>query len=359
MLSTLALFTTLTPSLASTVPAVHPPPSTMHVSAFLSLVCLLALLSVFSASVCRAYDVSVYTSTSLAHPLSVVSDGDQYIYSTGGLPTVSAVVRLAIDGKSEPLFFNGSSVQMGAYSQGLAMDPTLETVYVADVIFDRVLAFNTTGGLQRVVASGKLVESPLSLAVDSIGNIHVGTGRRGVVKLSPEGEQLRNWTASLPYRVDDVAVDSAGYVYVASLSCEDCVMKLSPTSDEVVQNFTTTNPSMRACPRGVAVDGAGNVFISDFSNRRIVKLSANGTLLDVYNTTGAVANATLFPYGLSIDSKGSLWAADNPSPKPQPGRIIEFVGVAVPPQSTDFSLPTSSIPPSPSSRFTRSSVRLD
>ena len=67
--------------------------------------------------------------------------------------------------------------------------------------------------------------------------------------------------------------------------------------------LNTTNPSLSSVQQ-IAVDSAGAVYVADLNNYRVVKLSVNsGAQLAVYST----ASAGVAPVGLTVSSDNTLW----------------------------------------------------
>jgi serine/threonine protein kinase, bacterial len=101
---------------------------------------------------------------------------------------------------------------------------------------------------------------------------------------------------------EDVAVDTAGDVYVTDTS-NNRVVKLAAGSDTpAVLLFTGLK-----VPIGVAADTVGNVYVADatFGNGRVVKLAAGSSVQTVLPFTGLSG-----PSGVAVDTAGSVYVAD-------------------------------------------------
>jgi NHL repeat len=136
------------------------------------------------------------------------------------------------------------------------------------------------------------------------GNIYVAdTGNNRVVKLAPESaaQQVIGFTDL--NRPVDVAVDSAGNVYVVDHD-DRLVQWVAGRNTQRVLAFPH-----RESPAAVAVDSAGNVYVTDNFFRRVVVLVV---VLPVGATTHRVVplSGVDGPGGLAVDSAGNLYVAD-------------------------------------------------
>ena len=126
----------------------------------------------------------------------------------------------------------------------------------------------------------------------------------------------------------DVAVDSAGNLYIADLN-NNRIRKVDATG-----TITTvagsgewgfggdSGPAVQAQlrgPTGVAVDGAGNLYIADRGNHRIRKVDSAGTITTIvgsgqwgFGGDGGPADRAQLrrPYGVATDGVGNLYIAD-------------------------------------------------
>src|SRR3989337_2007894 len=82
----------------------------------------------------------------------------------------------------------------------------------------------------------------------------------------------------------DVAVDSAGYVYVAD-TYNHRIQKF--TSDGVVVkawgSYGTENGQFNYT-MGLAIDNLGNIYVTDACNNRIQKFTSNGVFLETWGS---------------------------------------------------------------------------
>jgi sugar lactone lactonase YvrE len=187
---------------------------------------------------------------------------------------------------------------------GVAVDST-GIVYVADNGNHRIrkispagavttLAGNGTAGYADGTGTAAKFNSPYGVAVDGAGYVYVGDSDNSRIrKISPagavttfagsgtEGYADGTGTASQFYNPRGVAVDSAGYVYVADED-NNRIRKISPAG--VVTTLAGSGSSgfvdgigtaaRFSYPVGVAVDSAGYVYVADWGNNTVRKLTA-------------------------------------------------------------------------------------
>jgi sugar lactone lactonase YvrE len=179
------------------------------------------------------------------------------------------------------------------------------------------------------------------VAVDSAGNVYVADQSNHTIrKVTPIGVVTTlAGTAGTPGSADgtgaaarfnlpsDVAVDSAGNVYVADQS-NHTIRKLIAAGVAVTTlagaaamygSLDATGAAARFnLPAGVAVDSAGNVYVADQSNHTIRKVTATGIVTTLAGTAGTFGSAdgtgaaARFnrPAGMAVDSAGNIYVAD-------------------------------------------------
>jgi len=192
-------------------------------------------------------------------------------------------------------------------------------------------------------ATAARVNNPFGVAADSAGNLYIADTanhriRRvdtagvittlagtGVAGFSGDTGQATAAQISAPY---DVAVDSAGNVYIADVG-NNRIRKVDPSG--VITTFAGTGvagfsgdtgqatAAQLNAPTGVTADSAGNVYIADFGNNRIRKVDTAGVITTIAGTgvpgfsgdTGQATAAQInFAYGVDSDSAGNVLIAD-------------------------------------------------
>ncbi len=113
------------------------------------------------------------------------------------------------------------------------------------------------------------------------------------------------------YDPGDIAIDSAGYVYVAD------------HGNFRVQKFTLdgkfiTKWGKRGFGNGefswltsIAVDSKGYVYVADHDNHRIQKFTSNGKFVTKWGREGSGSGEFEYPFDIVVDSAGYVYVADN------------------------------------------------
>ncbi|OHE81629.1 MAG: hypothetical protein A3G75_03185, partial [Verrucomicrobia bacterium RIFCSPLOWO2_12_FULL_64_8] len=198
----------------------------------------------------------------------------------------------------------------------------------------------TSGSTDGTGAAARF-NRPSGLAIDSGGNVYVAdTGNYTIRKITPAGAVTTfagtvgrpggidaTGTAATFYSPADVAIDSAGNLFVAD-SGAALIRKITPAA--VVTTFAGTvavvgsiNGTGTAArfngPSGIAVDGSGNVYVAESGNSDIRKITSAGVVTTLAGTAGlrgyldATGGNARFrgPTGVAVDGSGNLVVADN------------------------------------------------
>ncbi len=187
--------------------------------------------------------------------------------------------------------------------------PTITGVPVVTTLAGSAVQTGSSDG----TGSAARFDSPWDVAVDSAGNIYVAdTVNDEIRKIAPSGVVTTlagsagypgssNGTGSAarfagPY---GVAVDSAGNVYVAD-SGNDEIRKITPSgvvttlagSASLTGSSDGTGTAARFHnPGAVAVDSAGNVYVADYKNQEIRKITPSGVVTTLAGSAGQAGSS--------------------------------------------------------------------
>ena len=295
--------------------------------------------------------------------VAVDSAGDLYIADAGNhrirkVDSTGTITTIAGTGVSGFGGDGGAAVQAGLSNpRGVAVDG-VGNLYMADTGNHRIRKVDSTGTITTIAGTGvsgfgedggpaiqATLYYPRGVAVDSTGNLYIadtynhrirrvdlsgtittiaGTGERSGF-FSGDGRPAVQAEFFGPV---DVAVDSAGNVYIAD-SNNNRIRKVDSTGTITTIAGTGERgdrgdggPAVEARitePSGVALDSAGDLYIADAGNNRIRKVDSTGTITTIAGTgeryfggDGGPANQAWLskPSGVAVDGGGNLYIAD-------------------------------------------------
>ncbi len=139
---------------------------------------------------------------------------------------------------------------------GIAFDPTTNTIIVPDSPIGKVYRMSLDGKSFTLLASGMI--RPVGAGVDNQGNIYVADECGGAIwRITPTGKTTRIGGFGMP---DDVVPDGYGNVLVIDLQPSiHALMRLNLATGKretlASQGFIE--------PQGLAVDARGNIYVAD------------------------------------------------------------------------------------------------
>jgi uncharacterized protein (TIGR03437 family) len=250
-------------------------------------------------------DNGLATSAQLDLPSGVAVDSTGSLYigdaRNGRVRKVSNGVIATVAGNGTPGFSGddgpATAAQLNGFTYGLAVD-SAGNLYIADAYNCRVR--KVSNGLVSTIA----------------GN--------GICGFSGDNGPATSSQVNVP---SDVAVDSAGNIYIADMD-NNRIRKISNSVITTVAGSVTggfagdggdaTNAEL-SFPGGVAVDSAGNLYIADTNNGRIRRVSGGVITTVAGNGSGysgdngpATSAGLSYPSSIAVDSAGSLYIAGDP-----------------------------------------------
>ena len=245
----------------------------------------------------------------------VASDGVRFklTLGSGGVWTAAPAVELCVASLAGTIRTLGGTAGLAGFAGdgGFAVDARLNGPF--DVAVDAagyVLVVDRANHRIRMIGP------------DGIIVTFAGTGAEG---FGGDGGQA---TAASLNRPAGIAVDAAGYVYVADrqnhrvrrIATDGMIETIAGTG---VAGFSGDGGQATAAqldePTGVAVDTAGNVYLADSQNHRIRRIGLGGTIETIAGTEsfgyagdgGPATQARLsFPFDVAADASGSVYIAD-------------------------------------------------
>jgi DNA-binding beta-propeller fold protein YncE len=210
-------------------------------------------------------------------------------------------------------------------------------IYVADPWNNRIQKFTNTGDFVNRWGHGdidgindNILDLPDSVAVDLTGKVFV-TGFGGdqrIQKFTANGFFITQWRVQSGLPID-IAVDSAGNVYVSSFDNTiqkftndgTFIKKWGSTCMLSINNFGCLDPDGTGplslgdgqfdFPKGIAVDFDNNVYVADTGNDRIQKFTNDGTFIKKWGSSGESNSKFNAPRGVAVDfDTGNVIVAD-------------------------------------------------
>lgn len=173
--------------------------------------------------------------------------------------------------------------------------------------FDAAGTFITKWG--RFGALDGMFQYPKGIGIGPDGAVFVIDARGLVQTFTPTGTFVSKWESgagNLSYPAEGLAVDRAGYVYVAD-TYNDRVLKFTSTGSLVTSWGTHGwGDGQMYRPYDIAVSNDGTVYVLDTFNHRIQTWTTDGTYVSQWSTWDVGGNAQYLE-GIAVDSTGNVF----------------------------------------------------
>lgn len=180
---------------------------------------------------------------------------------------------------------------------------------------------STTAYVTRAVTSGQYRLSfaavPTGLATISFGGFYIDVAGSRLVA----GSQVTSFVAGSTTWVINVTtasvslVTSAGSYSVPNTAPVTAVTFTGPIASVAFSlqfaNVSGTGNGQTQFPNGVAVDSAGYIYVADTSNNRIQKFDSTGAYVTQWGSTGSGNGQFVAPTKLAFDASNNLFVVDS------------------------------------------------
>jgi len=263
--------------------------------------------------------------------LAVDIYGNIYLLDTGNNRVVVFDTDLRLIRVIEGFYRDGIA-QTFSSPNGIFVTENLD-VFIADTGNNRVVALNQNDELLKVIENpeDETIEAgfiflPLSVTVDRAGRVYVIARNvyEGIMSFSPDGEffgyfgtinvryTLLDWfwrqfstqaqraqqRLFIPMEFSGMDIDDAGFIFatIADKGFDDGVMRLNPSGDDVLRNFTphVVGGDINRLPTvlspsvfiDIVVREGGKYSVLDSTRRRVFTYDSEGNLLYIVGGTG-------------------------------------------------------------------------
>lgn len=202
----------------------------------------------------------------------------------------------------------GSAAGEMRYPRGVAVD-TLGYVYVADAHNHRVQTFTRdgayVGGWGSFGSGAGQLNEPSGIAIDSSGNIYVADAQNHRVQVFTSlGSHIQTITGNFD-NPQGVALSNS-YLYVSEYG-NNRVTILDRNGYALIGNFGSFGSGNGEFfrPHGIAIDSAGYIYVADTNNHRVQKFTSHGIFVEAFGTYGTADGQFDAPRDIAIRDTGA------------------------------------------------------
>ncbi|MDX1972370.1 MAG: hypothetical protein SFY68_07560 [Candidatus Sumerlaeia bacterium] len=255
--------------------------------------------------------------------VAYTAEGDFFVVDRTG-----RFQRFSNDGTHEavfrlPEFENGTPT-------GISLDPTDDSLWIADTHYQRILQYDTEGNLlfefgEDGTGPGQMI-FPTDVCPDPDGQslwISEYGLRSRVMQFTRTGEFVKEW-GSDEYEYTDlqrpmaIEVDSEGRLYIADAGNHRILVYSREGKRLGILSEPGAAPGQLRFPYDLALDTEENLYVVEFGNNRVSCFSTKGNpgepgfgqLLGTWGTSGYQAGQISNAWGVAIGPMGEVLIAD-------------------------------------------------
>ncbi|MBO9599243.1 MAG: Ig-like domain-containing protein, partial [Cohnella sp.] len=265
-------------------------------------------------------------------PYAVAFDDDDNLYVAS---FSSHTVQEGLGrGRIERISDNGLTVTDITYNAGITYAFSIAADHLGNIYVTDNTTTNTTGSIVNVpsvlerdpvtgmwddIKNGASIQFPRGIAADRQGNLYVidsamNPGVPTTIWKRPSGSPTWDPITGPPEFMSgsygyDIAVDSAGNIYVGTIGSGGGKIKKLPVGSTTWIDFTPTSlPGF--IPFGMAIDTHDNLYVLNLSTGDVLKLGYNGDSGDwaAIVSNPAITDGTL--WDVAADSHGFIYSSN-------------------------------------------------
>jgi hypothetical protein len=240
------------------------------------------------------------------HGLAVVPGGIVYIADTGN----HRLLKITPAGTQTTISLGNLSPAVQTPT-GLAMS-TNGDLYFTDLATNRILKLAADATNALAIIYGPLIDQPVSIASDAVGNLAIANAGNGTVVVRRAGGSATVFNSGSTVLVapQAVAFDNLGNLYVADggNSITPPAVYRFPKLGGTGTALTPAGYSLKHIT-GLALDDARNLYILDGADNQLIEVPITGA------TPYLVPQSNFSsPTGLALDNLGNLYVSDSGTP---------------------------------------------
>lgn len=242
-------------------------------------------------------------------PAVLVVDGSGNLWVGNNAGNLSGSIVEYAPGSTTPKRTISNVTGLGGQGQNLAVDKS-GNLYCACNSLSQIDIYkpaDTTPSRSLTMGNSPTgIDSPLSVVVDSTGNLYVanwGSNTIGVSVFAPGATTpSRNITAGIN-RVTLLAFDTAGNLYAGNYGGPSTITEYAPGGSTVVRTFGSTSGITSI--NGMAVDRFGNVYSGNYASTSTV---TEFTAASFASPVRTLTLPSAYPYAVATDPIGNVYA---------------------------------------------------
>jgi DNA-binding beta-propeller fold protein YncE len=189
-------------------------------------------------------------------------------------------------------------------------------IYVCDVGQNVIKVMDIANNKFELFPSGRSVQMPMCIFIDSDGTKYVSDVSGGVVVVFNSEDKLKGYIGKdQGMRPLDVFVQGSK-LYVTDVNSDE-VLVFDKNKGKLLQRFgkdasdeANSDNEDRLMITGVTLDEDGNIYVSDKLVNRVVRHDPEGKRVGSYGRGGSAPDSLIRAKGVAVDKEKRVWVVD-------------------------------------------------